>query len=1280
MLPPQLRASSSVGLQRPSVNSVRAVAFAADLTSQHATSSPSYQKRTFFRQRHYTWNSHLDPEFHEYQRKRHQRVRAALRDALRRRSKWQMPLPFSRVLGARAASHWSRSNLKRWPQIEEEVRKKTKSEDDYELSPGEKRWKKQMDAVKDYVDANPYRAVFGKPFDPFWSPTMWAPLIPSWARGDSVNTAAQHEAGVEQSSGGPAGQQADTSLQDGQKAATIKPYTQTSSFSYSSTKEPGKAPVIQAKSTNWNSASNEVKQLQYDPISGKMVPVPTNSARADLSSSSNTSTVASKTTKFSDPEAAPKRTETAIELPVKRFVGDFRPSPPALRTSKSRSGPASATASATRPAEERSSTASKLSILPKDDVDLMTADAIRASMGKSRTTRHSNSAMTEADRGTLSKDCDSRWKQITSQIEDARRQLAESKAKSSLQNTKRRGETTLQPALNRMASVTTTDQRKIQKALAMLDGYSKKPMGMQTSFKDEQKACGEQKRVPLSKEISDRSSEGLALTDGYSQEPVGLQKTYENELQATAQQGHPPLEREIADKVQEHYQDDGYTTKPVGLQNTFANERKAVESKSRAPLAEEIVNKSSQEETAPDGYSTKPIGLQSNYAQEREAVAKHIRPDISHEIVNKPKEVDAVDDGYTTKPIGLQSNFTREREAVVKQDRPDIAEEIARKTSEDVVVNDGYSTKPIGLQSNYANERQAVADQVRPDIAQEIVNKSSEDANADDGYTTKPIGLQSTYAKEREEVSKGVRPALADEMERNAQIAVEAQLGLAEQHDDGFTKAPVGLETCYEKEREACARGRQPSLEDELKAMNDLKNSELNDPALLPNSLQFLAGRDSDTKTGSVDGTRLQREAAAKELLETEVSAQKHAMSMYEGRHAHSAAGLAENNVKIVNGEGDIDMNVTKFVNNDKWYKKTNSIRTISKADDELLSDIVRICKENGLMQHVDYEEIQKELKDKVKALETQVKRATQKQDELKMENGNLEAQVRQHMKQQSKLLRTRQELSNENKTLSTKLGEQKNAEMSESALPPTFQWAEPSSYKILAYDPNNSWSSDSMQIVSTTSRFSDNEVPISVPQALSNVSEPTRFVSHFAGLQKEGYQAIHASGNLLVLRKVKSPTVVDASTPAPIVPEKPKPSPSTVNPVDGTVRHPPTETATGNYASPTGFVNHDPVFPIEKPVEEETKTHSDILIEDGVYYRHYPRVRRQEPVFSGSGKQHDQYRGRSRRHERRAAWKRRVKFAFSVGATSAALVYALGVGAELARGEKERQRKEIGA
>ncbi|PNS16322.1 DNA (cytosine-5)-methyltransferase 3 [Sphaceloma murrayae] len=1148
MLPPQLRAGPATSLRRVSVSSIRTASLAARLP---AASDPphSVQKRSYFWRSRHCWDSHLDPTYHEYQRKRHQRVRAALRDALRRRTKWQMPLPFSKILGTRAASHWSRSNLRKWPQLEEELRRKGKNEQDYELSPGEKRWRKQMQAMKDYVNANPYRAVFGKPFEPFWSPSMWGLSTPSWVKEDSSAGLREHDTKIDQQSEDHSEARESTRQDHVLKAsggATRAPpqnpnrYVESSSFSYTSTKQPGQPNVIKASSTTWDSASNETTHSHYDPVSGRMIAAP--------SSGSSVGTPAAPPTSAPDPTLAKTATAGIVDPNV------VKPSAAVETPSrKVTAGVAAATRFTLR--KIGSSTESKLSVLPNHDVDFLTADTIRASMGKIRQVGSTSTQTSKPDRATLNNDFDARFKEITAQIEDARTQLAEAKAKSSLQNLKTRGRTTLQPALDRVNARSDTQKSRIKDALAVLDGHTSTSTTVEPQQQDD------------------------PADDGYSRDPIGLQLTYENETKAVAKKDRPDLAREIEDKTMESApQDDGYTQEPVGLQTTYAVEREGVRKNERAALADEILGTHSEDEQHSDGYTEKPIGLQSSYAEEREAVAK----------------------------------------------------------------------------------------QARPDIAQEIISKPLEDSDAPDGYTKQPIGLQTTYANERKAVAKGDRPALEDEMERNAKIAVEAQLGLAGQYVDGYTNKPVGLETSYQKEREACDKGRRASLEDELKMMNG-QHKARGQNAKLPPSLGFLNPRDSTSKRlDSVDTHKIQQQAAAREMLDSEITAQKHAMKMYEARHAHSSKSDSEKpGSAITKGEGDMDLNVTKFAHRNNWYKQNNSLRMSSRVDDDLVASIVKICRENGLSQHGDYAKFQQELKDKVESLESRVAEQDKKL-------------------QETRLLGTRRELSKEKQAL---VGKSEQATQTvttplQTASSFSAEWADPPSYKILAYDLNKTWSADSMQIVTTTARFSDNEVPISVPQALSSVTEPARFVTHFSNLQKEGYQAIHASGNLLVLRRVKMAPRGGIEVPA--QPEKALTGDKMVNPVDGTARHTPIETATGNYASPTGFVNHDPVFPVEKPADAGPSIGAAETSagEDGVYYRHFPRVRRQEAVFSGWGRYRDEEHHRNRGQKsraRRAAWKRRVKFAFSVGLTSAALVYALGVGAELAKGEKQRRNEVVG-
>jgi hypothetical protein len=213
-----------------------------------------------------------------------------------------------------------------------------------------------------------------------------------------------------------------------------------------------------------------------------------------------------------------------------------------------------------------------------------------------------------------------------------------------------------------------------------------------------------------------------------------------------------------------------------------------------------------------------------------------------------------------------------------------------------------------------------------------------------------------------------------------------------------------------------------------------------------------------------------------------------------------------------------------------------------------------------------------------------------------------------------------------------------KEAPMSETseALP------EQITYKILAFDPQrqeitsatSTSSSESQLDSSTTERI------ISVPEVLLGLNSPARFLPYFSRLQAEGYELIRGNGDVVVFKKVRGASAAPAA-------ETDKSSPPAysyrdMNPIDGTT--------TGNYASPTGFVNHDPIV---APSQAEEVSNSPKPSSGAA------KVTRQEPVFSGGQRWQEHTEsparksGRVRRVVRRVFWG-----AIWVGACS----YAVGV------------------
>lgn len=1046
--------------------------------------------------------------------------------------------------------------------------------DNYELSPGEKRWKKHMEAVRQAVYSDPFHAISGRRslWDSFLSERGYGPS-------NTVQDLSAGSAGSSSSSGWPS--RTFSTNSQASKDPNFGGYAESSSFSYSSKKEPGKAPVVEATSTKWNSATNSTITYRYDPVTSRMVPVDD-----ATSQQSNVESLSAKSIRDRMGDGA------AV------VAGEESKQRSAHQSDMARGFDASSSAvdDQIRHAQQTLSEADGYSTEP---------------IGMQTSFSEETTASTNEQQPTLAQ-------QIASQAIAVEESDGYSKQPMGMQTsyTNETGDDTHASLAEELS--TNTEQKDID------DGYSQDPVGMQTNYSTE---LQDSERLPLDEELSSNTTP-IDVDDGYSKQPIGMQTSYTTEME---DQGESALEQELSSNTKEVNVDDGYSRTPIGMQTSFLVEQEECDQDQRVPLEEELsadqVPKDVTEGTSlkpastykfvdvriRDEYSKAPVGMQTSYTEEQQACADKKQVPLEQEISESLVEAE-MSDGYSREPKGMQTSY--------QYGQDPLEEELAGRLAPEKF-DDGYSDKPIGMETSYDHEQQDCAEHRRVPLEEEIASPTPE--FYDDGYTVKPTGLQNTYEQEHKDVDSHVRRSLAEEIEYNDKVAAEAHSGLAGQYKDGYTNLPSGLQTSYNEEHTESTQGGRQSLEEELRFQ--ASNSET------PRGVQFLYGQNAGYDDPAAPGLlKHQQRIAAEEALANELEAQKTAKGAYEGRQSaakprvsketkrpfHASSGAYE---KTLQGEGDISANASDFTSSDRWYKQTSSGGTVT-SNENLVQDIVRIATEGGLLkQHSELQAIQDQVMAKLRSLENRI--------------NNVSADM---------------------KTISDET--------------PSFTWADPPAYKILAYDSGN----DAIETVTTTSRFAEKEEPISVANAMSKVLEPARFVSYYAGLQREGYQAIHASENLLVFRKVQQPTESAAL------------KSNAINPVDGTARQP----ATGNFASPTGFVNHDPVFPIEdstSAVLHELPTNKEPPeIEDGIYFRRrqHPRVHRQESVFSGRRVRDHQHhednghqgsRQRGFRRERRPAWKRRVRFAVSVGLTSAALVYALGVGAELARGDKEKKK-----
>ena len=212
-----------------------------------------------------------------------------------------------------------------------------------------------------------------------------------------------------------------------------------------------------------------------------------------------------------------------------------------------------------------------------------------------------------------------------------------------------------------------------------------------------------------------------------------------------------------------------------------------------------------------------------------------------------------------------------------------------------------------------------------------------------------------------------------------------------------------------------------------------------------------------------------------------------------------------------------------------------------------------------------------------------------------------------------------------------------------------------PSVYRILAYDPATQKVISSPKTTSLAP-FSKEQTQTLMPvEALSVLNNPGKFLPHVMTLYNKGYNVISGASNILVFKREAKGDELAAAKHAEAI--------RYPNPVDGTVA------STGNFASPTGFVNHDSPIPLEELEQhhaEGTAAAEPVAetAQDGV-----GKVRREEEVFSGRSRggwqdgNGKRPRGKGgRRKERR--WAR----VLVTGTVTAACCYAIGVVSEMMR------------
>ncbi|KAL1302002.1 hypothetical protein AAFC00_002455 [Neodothiora populina] len=678
----------------------------------------------------------------------------------------------------------------------------------------------------------------------------------------------------------------------------------------------------------------------------------------------------------------------------------------------------------------------------------------------------------------------------------------------------------------------------------------------------------------------------------------------------------------------------GWNDSPQGLQTAFMTEKEASEHGEKKSLEQEMNDLNTPAvQDIDDGYEPLPTGMQTQYEMENSNKGSTQTLEEELAALDRPSNP-VVDDGYGTAPIGMQTLYEKEADGTLERE--------LEKKEERLEVDDGYSTTPTGMQTAYGEEDSKFLElelgekELRQEhddgystaptgmqnlyemedagtLEQELNERLKRKAH-DDGYSTNPIGMQTLYTQE-------IEGALAKELEDRS---IEGE------HDDGYSKKPIGLQTAFseEKQQPAMTQPEEPPIDGGY--------------ATMPIGLQVLFRQE-----------QIEAEANKRRSLEDELKL-KPQMQAHEDGDSRARMGMQnsfekEQELEGMRGEGDICSNVGKFCNTGRWYKQSasdNFSEDIQKAqqrtnDRALVQEIRGIYENQYGPITVEHEQSQHfaSLQDNVVNIEEPTHDRTEpaRPSEDNRPPQDLES------------TRTMIDDGTPLEEASTRLTK-----------PPSsnIKWAEPAVYKVVAYDVHK----EAISITTTPSNYANSDTPISISSALSRLYQPARFIPHFAELQKDGYQVINASRDWLVLRKVDRGDQ-DSSSEAE----------SIINPVDPNItrRIPYEELPTGRFASPTGFVNHDPIFPPEpsQPAPGETVT-VEIPVHGGPdveRYRHR-RIRREEPVFSGSRRWKERRREQGYGRHGRRRFRDRITWALSVGAATAVCMYAVGVVGELAK------------
>ncbi|RMY46383.1 hypothetical protein D0865_09320 [Hortaea werneckii] len=1490
MLPPQL-AGGSLAVRRHSIATTSSLSSSSSSLYRPASATQARSLFGWGKGRYDDWTSPMDPSYHRYAKYHTIKSRAKLLKSLKRRSKFEWDCnqrPFFSPRHIRFASHFNRGGPgSTWNQFARNQsgkhqakaqEKPTRDDEDgsegYELSQREKEWKERMEFMRKRIEQDPYEAVFGKRFEPFWSP-----LVPSWMREemglrgsdrhkprgweknttqrvepqdhrknlqdihevkqslesqpshDRQDTAAkrEHKDDPGLSYGSDLWPESKADLLSTRRDAIDDPGLSAASKAQTPSKsEP--APKVSAGSssprnyasynstswnswsnktrrTEWDSASGKVKRFEYDPITNRYVQIegPLSSEGREMKleraeSDDYKNAIAG--------EKATKQPSSNEKPPLPTRPGDMRslintPSGDVVETvgrvSNADKQEGGRQASPTRPAA--------LANMPKDDIDLLTADNVRASMGKTRKPEGPSKATKTAERAAMNAKFNHPISEYDAEVDDIirERELAKFDNQQHKKQAKSQWDAAEEQVMLERDINSLTEQKakllrqerdafhieSIKKEVAKLD----KQIGKLESRLDPDTTTS----IPSRNDIDLQQKSGHSSAAEPNKSADKLQTSLDRSNQATEKLRPLTLQPSL-DRLQ--------SGKPIrDLDDSAAHE-------STEPLPAPISN------AVPAGWSDAADRLQADRVRRTASKKPYPMPPRWIDDMNARKAR-----WEATKPQPTKAELE-------KRSRMEKANALLNAEVNDQKLKMAAHEDRLKEKAHRGLEEELAKRDSPSTLTKEEIRISQLEAELAE---TRKLAVNASTGKPATEAVKDEKKYV-DKI-RNLRAELDVAYKQSSVHAEEYMHRINGLETELAKFKETPTAVREHDMPE-------------HDVPRLPNKSPRSANEDFDAdKAKYVDKIKSLRQELDRTFKQSAVQGEKHIEriryleSELAKSRQHSSAtsssksaksvGSADTKAKEVQAEGDFDPKICDFAAADgaKWYKqptcpprpsKEEMAQAEQKVRDRALVDEVRgIYEEHYGPIDVEHRQVRESKSAERDGVEDKgvvegvhdpaLGKALGEHEGKGKGYGFQPDSLAEELKLKGKVAReaeiARQEqdahdaqasspsvLHNKRivddaspKLIPTELANKQNEYPTTTKdVPPAaagggIKWESPPLYKVLAYDSGNDKFSTA---TTTTPAFSGAtvETPISIPQALSQLYQPARFVSHFAELQREGFQVIHGTRDLLVFRKVRSSDGTPSATrkeadvasssagQASLVDHglvKPKENgmaedaanfygqhagrsnirrgshstpletrnilvpyenalaqeaghaydenaavsqtgsrhPAVNTPIDASSGlsggTPLEEVSTGNFASPTGFVNHDPVFPAEGgpkddfggAVVEGADTRVKSARAQAREYdgngagaepgRYSPaaRVRREEPVFSGSKKRWNERHERHHRRSSRPHHRRRGSlfgWVVKVGVSAAAVSYVIGVAAEYSRQEEFRERDRL--